>query len=275
MAVSVFADRISSPASPLFPACAFGLLEILVWLEVIETLKWHHRNELSATGVHVAARHGYPDVIGFLLQKGVKVDAKTRSGETALHLAAQHGHIWTMKLLLAEGAQVVDEDEDGWTVLDIAMKLRDEDMVLPLLQKGAKAEALAKYREKVACWHDLRSHGTLKLCNLLGRPTGYVGILNEGQTGFLNTALQLLNMLRPIHEVINQCETGSGDGTSLNIALTLCELFKIMATKNDVESARELTQAFGWGSRQLNEAQDAMNMLDRLLAHLAGTKTYG
>lgn len=38
-----------------------------------------------------------------------------------------------------------------------------------------------------------------------------------------------------------------------------------MATANDVVSARELTQSFGWGSDELNVASDPVEML-RILA---------
>ncbi len=39
------------------------------------------------------------------------------------------------------------------------------------------------------------------LRDLLSRPTGFVDITNEGQTGYLNTTLQVFYMLRPVREV--------------------------------------------------------------------------
>ena len=197
----VFSNDASSPASPLFLACAFGSLEILKRLEVIEALDWHQQNELSTSDIHIAARHAYPDTVEFLLHKGVKTNAKTSSGETVLHRAAQQRLTPAVKLLLAEGAHVADKDDEGWAALDMSMRRKDEDIILLLLQNGAKAEALAKYGEMVAFWHDQRGHGTFRLRDFLGRPTGYVGLLNEGYTGYLITVLQLFYMLRPVHQV--------------------------------------------------------------------------
>lgn len=196
-----FSNVASSPASPLFTACIFGLSEVLGRLEVLEAFDWHQRNEFSATGAHLAARHSHTHVVEFLLRKAVDINARTISGETAMHRVAQHGHVQTAKLLLSKGAHVGAKDDEGWTALDVAVRRKDEDIISLLLQHGARAEAIEKYGEKVAAWKDDRSHRTTRFHDILGRPTGYVGILNEGQTGFLNTVLQLFYMLKPVHQV--------------------------------------------------------------------------
>lgn len=196
-----FISCTSAPTSPLFSACAFSLLEVLRRLEDVKDFDWHQKTELSATGIHIAARHGYPDIVEYLLRKGVDINAKTSSGATALLLAAQYGHVTTVNLLLSNRAGVEGKDDEGWTALDMAIGRKEEAIISLLLRNGAKAEALTKYGENIASWQDQRSNGTLRLRDLLGRPTGYVGILNEGQTGYLNTVLQLFYMLRPIHQV--------------------------------------------------------------------------
>lgn len=200
-----FLDIPVYPANPLFTLCAFGLSEILREIQGLESLDWYQRNELSRTAIHIAAHHGHDEIIEFLLRKGLEVNAKGNSGETALHRAVGHGHLSCVKLLLAEEAQVGEKDDEGFTALDIAMLRKDENVVLSLLQHGAKEEALAKYGETISSWHNGQSHGLLRLQDALYRPTGYAGILNEGKTGYLNSVLQLLFMLRPIHEVSRTC----------------------------------------------------------------------
>ena len=189
------------PANPLFTACAFGLIEILVSLEIIEGLNWRQINRHSATGLHVAARCGFSKAVDFLLSKGALVDATNSSGQTAVHLAAQYGHVTTAQRLIEQGAKLTNKDLEDWTPLDNAMRPQNAQMVMLFLRKGAQAEAEAKYGNKIASWSDNTTQGVAKLRDSLGRPTGYIGILNEGQTGFLNTVLQILYMLRPVREV--------------------------------------------------------------------------
>lgn len=69
-------------------------------------------------------------------------------------------------------------------------------------------------------------------------------------------------------QAINQPKPGNEDNTKLTIRSALRKLFDTMTNTNDVVSARELTQSFGWDSRQLNEAQDATEMLRVLLYRL-------
>lgn len=54
----------------------------------------------------------------------------------------------------------------------------------------------------------------------------------------------------------------------MTIAQALRRLFIIMKTTKDVVSARELTQAFGWGPQQLDEAQDPIETWQALIDYL-------
>jgi Ankyrin repeats (many copies) len=59
-----------------------------------------------------ACEFGRTDVVDFLLQKGMKLDAKLpHNGQTGLHWAAYGAHASTVKLLLERGAPVDTRDE--------------------------------------------------------------------------------------------------------------------------------------------------------------------
>ncbi len=59
-----------------------------------------------------ACEFGRTAVVDFLLQRGVKVDAKlSHHGQTGLHWAAYGGHLDTVKLLLDRGAPIDTKDE--------------------------------------------------------------------------------------------------------------------------------------------------------------------
>ena len=191
----------SVPANPLFVACAFGLPEILESLATISGVDWFQRNVSSATGLHVAAKYGFANVLQFLIMKKLDVNTTTNSGTTALHLAVEMGQLSSAYVLLRNGANTVNKDFEGWTALDYAIRNRDANMVLLLLRMGVKGEAQLKVGNYIASWEDDTERGLQKLHSFLGRPTGFVGILSEGQTGFLNTNLQMMYMLKPFREV--------------------------------------------------------------------------
>jgi ankyrin repeat protein len=58
----------------------------------------------GALPLHVAVLHGQLSVASWLLDRGARVDARTRDGQTALHLAAGAGELALAELLLERGA---------------------------------------------------------------------------------------------------------------------------------------------------------------------------
>jgi len=55
---------------------------------------------LDETALHFAVESGNVDLVRFLLEKGIDVNAKQSFGETPLHYAASHGHANVAKLLV-------------------------------------------------------------------------------------------------------------------------------------------------------------------------------
>ncbi|MBA2527734.1 MAG: ankyrin repeat domain-containing protein [Pyrinomonadaceae bacterium] len=88
-------------------------------------------------------------VVDFLLQRGMKVDAKLKhDGETGLHWAAYEGHVDTVKLLLERGAPIDVKDESyggtplGWALYGWGASERDQrgdyyEVVTLLVRAGA------------------------------------------------------------------------------------------------------------------------------------------
>lgn len=76
------------------------------------SLKLPATQQQMKDGFAWACEFGRTNVVDFLLQRGMKVDAKLRhDGETGLHWAAYGGHVGTVNLLLQRGAPVVAKDE--------------------------------------------------------------------------------------------------------------------------------------------------------------------
>jgi ankyrin repeat protein len=102
-----------------------------------------------------ACEFGRTRVVDFLLQRGMKVDAKLRhNGQTGLHWAAYGGHTDIVKLLIEHGAPIEAKDESyGGTALGWALyawgnstgRHRDEggsyyEVVASLVRAGAKLD---------------------------------------------------------------------------------------------------------------------------------------
>lgn len=65
----------------------------------------------------VAARYGKLDVVGLLVHRGAKVNAKGVWGRTALHWAAEGGHHAIIGFLLSKKARAHVSDNHGYTAL--------------------------------------------------------------------------------------------------------------------------------------------------------------
>ncbi|MCJ1382729.1 hypothetical protein MMC17_005842, partial [Xylographa soralifera] len=99
----------SSPYTPLFLACCFGLFSSVDDLTTLKNVNWNQRNEDGKTGLQVAAEEGHIEVVKKLLTAEADVNAAaaaTDNGRTALQAAAEGGHIEVVEKLLAAKANV-------------------------------------------------------------------------------------------------------------------------------------------------------------------------
>ena len=69
-----------------------------------------------------ACHHGLTDVIGLLLEKGARVDARDPDGKTALRHAVEKRNTDAIGQLIRAGANVNSKDRDNETPLSYALK---------------------------------------------------------------------------------------------------------------------------------------------------------
>jgi ankyrin repeat protein len=85
--------------------------------------------------LHAAAMQGHiPALKALLAEAGVAIHARNAAGETALHLAAKHGQPDAVSWLLRRGASPQERDSRGWTPAHAAA-VAGHAAVLPLLPK--------------------------------------------------------------------------------------------------------------------------------------------
>ncbi|PZN06706.1 hypothetical protein E1B22_02860 [Thermaerobacter sp. FW80] len=89
------------------------------------------------TPLHHAARHGWTDVAGRLLDLGADPDAVNRWGLVPLHYAARFGHPEVAALLLDRGARIDAQGEGGQTPLDWAIVFGHPQVARLLVERGA------------------------------------------------------------------------------------------------------------------------------------------
>jgi uncharacterized protein len=88
-------------------------------------------------GVHIVVRERDMSWLGFLIQKGARIDLKDNQGNTPLMVAARIGNVDAARLLIARGANLNAANSLGETPLIMAVQRRDPAMTRLLLTQGA------------------------------------------------------------------------------------------------------------------------------------------
>lgn len=91
--------------------------------DLVKSLKESDINALNTSNetlLHIAAAHGYTEIIDYLIRKGAKLDIKDKIGRIPLHRAAEKGHDNAVKMLLHAGANMYTLDQEAKTPLHLA-----------------------------------------------------------------------------------------------------------------------------------------------------------
>jgi ankyrin repeat protein len=62
------------------------------------------QDSMGRTGLYTAAKHGFTEVVDFLLAAGSELRMKNKGGYTPVNVAANNGHREVVQLLLDRGA---------------------------------------------------------------------------------------------------------------------------------------------------------------------------
>lgn len=106
----------------------------------------------GAEALVIAGARNYPDVVEFLLSKGVDVNARLTVGTTALQVAAANGNADIVRMLIGRQANVNLADQFGDTPLIAAVQAGSLPVVAALLSAGADVNAADKSGRGAAWW---------------------------------------------------------------------------------------------------------------------------
>ena len=86
------------------------------------------------TPLHYAASGPDPQVVGWLLDRGAKLEARSPNGSTPLMMAAGYGSESSVEVLLARGADPKLRNDPGLTAADFAQRAGREALARRLSQ---------------------------------------------------------------------------------------------------------------------------------------------
>jgi len=92
----------------------------------------------GASVLHYAVMRGNPDILKWLLARGVDVNSRTRNGTTPLHTAVVYNRYEVAEMLLNRGADVDAKSTSGATPLAIASAAKNRGIADLLRARGAK-----------------------------------------------------------------------------------------------------------------------------------------
>ncbi|KAF1848153.1 cysteine proteinase [Cucurbitaria berberidis CBS 394.84] len=120
-------------------------------------------------------------------------------------------------------------------------------------------------------WHNFINYDSKK-------ETGMVGLKNQGATCYLNSLLQSLFFTNAFRQAVYQIPTAEESDRS-NSAYALQRLFYLLQTQSSAVGTTDLTQSFGWDSKQIFEQQDVQELsrvlMDKLDEKMKGTEAEG
>jgi ankyrin repeat protein/L-ascorbate metabolism protein UlaG (beta-lactamase superfamily) len=128
-------------ASEIHDACYEGDLDTVRSLVAEDQERVSERNERNEMPIHVAAAGGHIEVVRFLVEHGVPVDAGDNENSTALDVAAIFGHEELARMLVANGADPAHSDVNGMTPLHFACYNGNASIGAFLIEQGASPTA--------------------------------------------------------------------------------------------------------------------------------------
>ena len=191
------------------------------------------------TPLHLAAKHGYFQIIALFLDQGRDVNAKTYDGHSPLHIAVESGKLGIVKLLLSRGADVNSCNDGNITPLHVATTKHTPDFMQSLLEKDCNLNVFSLRGDSPL--HNAIFYGTDEMVECLIHSGANLGALDRYGMGCSAWLTRLRpNFLVPQSASQNSSDLSAGPSMPLLRSTALKETAKI---REDVASGDFYTLA--------------------------------
>ena len=110
------------------------------------------------TALIYASLYGYRDIVKFLIDSGVNINARNMYGQTSLIVASSEGHTEIAKLLIKKGALLDVQNMHGITALSYVSGNGDYELLEALLDAGALVNVPSNRGYTELMWASLNGH---------------------------------------------------------------------------------------------------------------------
>ena len=141
--------------------------------------------------IHLAALHGHTNLVTFLVQLGIDVNATNNKNDTPILWACRGNHIETARQLMKLGANLQLQNDKGSSPLYFAVRYGFEQMVTVLIQEG-KADV-----------HQQRKLGLISPI-VLASALGYTNIVRTLLDHGADVNLKITGGFSPLHHASGQ-----------------------------------------------------------------------
>jgi ankyrin repeat protein len=153
----------------------------------------------NSTALHIAAKHGYIDIVDILIENNVDRFIKNISGKTALHIAILHGHLNVVnRLINNDNNNINDYINDYTSILNLAVLLGYYDIVNLLIEHGIDINKRNRFRETAI--YMAANDGRLNIVQTLYNNGANLNIpdsknISPIQIAYLNGHMNVVNFL--------------------------------------------------------------------------------
>jgi hypothetical protein len=95
--------------------------------------------------IHWVCRYSTPDMIQYIIDKGVDLECPTRSGKRPVHLICQHSTDAMIKYIIDKGVNLECADHDGWRPIHVVCLNAKAAMIKYIIDKDVDLECSTKF----------------------------------------------------------------------------------------------------------------------------------
>lgn len=107
------------------------------------------KDHVRWTPLHYAAKKGFSNAAGQLIEDGVPVEARTMDDQTALHMACAEGHLDVVHALIKHDANIWAQDKEMRTPVTLATEKHHLDVAISIFKTDANKAHFAEEKSQL------------------------------------------------------------------------------------------------------------------------------